>query len=131
MNRLQTIIVVKHLHAVLPTLAAFSGVRVPPDPTAQSATRISESTRGKLGVPLGSWNRKFSVRTGKFTFVGAVKRGATKGVSSNGCVGNMGLSLAPQVGLEPTTLRLTAECSTIELLRSNTGGLSSLDQSVL
>ena len=27
--------------------------------------------------------------------------------------------LAPQVGLEPTTLRLTAECSTIELLRSN------------
>src|SRR5262249_38050300 len=28
-------------------------------------------------------------------------------------------SLAPQVGLEPTTLRLTAECSTIELLRSN------------
>jgi hypothetical protein len=96
MNRLQTIIVVKHLHAVLPTLAAFSGVRVPPDPTAQSATRISESTRGKLGVPLGSWNRKFSVRTGKFTFVGAVKRGATKGVSSNGCVGNMGLSLAPR-----------------------------------
>ena len=31
--------------------------------------------------------------------------------------------LAPQVGLEPTTLRLTAECSTIELLRSNFGGL--------
>jgi hypothetical protein len=27
--------------------------------------------------------------------------------------------MAPQVGLEPTTLRLTAECSTIELLRSN------------
>ncbi len=25
--------------------------------------------------------------------------------------------LAPQVGLEPTTLRLTAGCSTIELLR--------------
>src|ERR1700721_872169 len=29
-------------------------------------------------------------------------------------------SLAPQVGLEPTTLRLTAECSAIELLRSVT-----------
>lgn len=29
-----------------------------------------------------------------------------------------GKGLAPQVGLEPTTLRLTAECSTIELLRS-------------
>jgi hypothetical protein len=26
--------------------------------------------------------------------------------------------MAPQVGLEPTTLRLTAGCSTIELLRS-------------
>ncbi len=31
----------------------------------------------------------------------------------------MDKNLAPQVGLEPTTLRLTAECSTIELLRSN------------
>ena len=30
-------------------------------------------------------------------------------------------NLAPQVGLEPTTLRLTAECSTIELLRSKAG----------
>ena len=29
-----------------------------------------------------------------------------------------GHKLAPQVGLEPTTLRLTAECSAIELLRS-------------
>ena len=27
--------------------------------------------------------------------------------------------VAPQVGLEPTTLRLTAECSAIELLRNN------------
>ena len=32
-----------------------------------------------------------------------------------------GFILAPQVGFEPTTLRLTAECSTIELLRSNAG----------
>jgi hypothetical protein len=30
--------------------------------------------------------------------------------------------LAPQVGLEPTTLRLTAGCSAIELLRSRAGG---------
>src|SRR4030095_6183989 len=29
-------------------------------------------------------------------------------------------NLAPQVGLEPTTLRLTAGCSAIELLRNNT-----------
>ena len=27
--------------------------------------------------------------------------------------------MAPQVGLEPTTTRLTAECSAIELLRNN------------
>ena len=27
--------------------------------------------------------------------------------------------VAPQVGLEPTTTRLTAECSAIELLRNN------------
>jgi hypothetical protein len=31
--------------------------------------------------------------------------------------------LAPQVGLEPTTLRLTAECSAIELLRSVGNGM--------
>ena len=29
-----------------------------------------------------------------------------------------GFHVAPQVGLEPTTLRLTAECSAIELLRN-------------
>ena len=29
-----------------------------------------------------------------------------------------GFFIAPQVGLEPTTLRLTAECSAIELLRN-------------
>jgi hypothetical protein len=27
--------------------------------------------------------------------------------------------MAPQVGLEPTTVRLTAECSTTELLRND------------
>ena len=39
-----------------------------------------------------------------------------------------GQNLAPQVGLEPTTLRLTAECSTIELLRNNRGATSRLNQ---
>jgi integrase-like protein len=33
--------------------------------------------------------------------------------------------LAPQVGLEPTTLRLTAGCSAIELLRNSAGARSS------
>ena len=40
--------------------------------------------------------------------------------------GSYGNSLAPQVGFEPTTLRLTAECSTVELLRSNAGQISSI-----
>ena len=39
--------------------------------------------------------------------------------------------MAPQVGLEPTTLRLTAECSTIELLRSKMGRSNPLDQRLL
>ena len=33
--------------------------------------------------------------------------------------GSTGSHLAPQVGFEPTTLRLTAGCSTAELLRNN------------
>jgi hypothetical protein len=44
---------------------------------------------------------------------------ALGGSESRNCRGNAdGRFLAPQVGLEPTTLRLTAECSAIELLRS-------------
>ena len=35
---------------------------------------------------------------------------------------NLLINMAPEVGLEPTTLRLTAECSAIELLRSVLGG---------
>jgi hypothetical protein len=39
--------------------------------------------------------------------------------------------MAPQVGLEPTTVRLTAECSTTELLRNNMNmvGLNGLEPS--
>src|ERR1035438_8928333 len=47
------------------------------------------------------------------TIVGAVCRG-----SQGSAVFMRIKNLAPQVGLEPTTLRLTAECSAIELLRS-------------
>ena len=32
--------------------------------------------------------------------------------------GDLGIKMAPRVGLEPTTLRLTAECSAIELPRN-------------
>ena len=37
---------------------------------------------------------------------------------------------APQVGLEPTTLRLTAECSAIELLRNMESGSDLLSRAV-
>ena len=38
--------------------------------------------------------------------------------------------MAPQVGLEPTTLRLTAECSAIELLRKMESGSDLLSRAV-
>ena len=40
------------------------------------------------------------------------------------------LFCAPQVGLEPTTLRLTAECSAIELLRNMESGGDLLSRTV-
>ena len=43
---------------------------------------------------------------------------------------NCGSYLAPQVGLEPTTLRLTAECSAIELLRNIGSGSDLLSRAV-
>ena len=47
--------------------------------------------------------------------------GVNVGLKQNGqlvAARNLLWILAPQVGLEPTTLRLTAECSAIELLRN-------------
>ena len=38
--------------------------------------------------------------------------------------------LAPRVGLEPTTLRLTAACSTIELSRNNKTVIDILSQPI-
>ena len=38
--------------------------------------------------------------------------------------------MAPQVGLEPTTTRLTAECSAIELLRKMDSGSDLLSRAV-
>src|ERR1019366_10053107 len=55
---------------------------------------------------------------GNSKFRSRSRRSATTGVFTRGYVEKEGLKLAPQVGFEPTTLRLTAECSTVELLRS-------------
>ena len=56
-------------------------------------------------------------RVGQELFSPAKKRWPEKpkGSCKLPCLSNL---LAPQVGFEPTTPRLTAECSTIELLRN-------------
>src|ERR1035438_59944 len=48
---------------------------------------------------------------GKFGFQRRLGAGGPRGVLSKACIENKGVILAPQVGFEPTTLRLTAECS--------------------
>jgi hypothetical protein len=53
-------------------------------------------------------------------------KAVNRSIAAKGKCGEVVVSLrkflAPQVGLEPTTLRLTAECSAIELLRSVLAG---------
>src|SRR5260370_42090037 len=66
----------------------------------------------------GRHNREIRVRMGKFTKALCSACDAPCGVLCTGCVGIKGVSLPPQVGFEPTTLRLTAECSTVELRTS-------------
>ena len=60
------------------------------------------------GTPPGK-DEEIWVRMIKFTFHVRLGRAATTGVFCKGYVEKKGLKLAPQVGLEPTTLRLTAE----------------------
>ena len=64
---------------------------------------------GETGGTLGDKDKEIRVRTGKFTKQPSPGHNATNGVFTKGYVGNKGLNLAPQVGFEPTTLRLTAE----------------------
>ena len=82
----------------------------------RDGARRGSGTEGKLaGQPWrGRTERRTETGSSSKDYAGtrrdAVNKRARKSVE--------GRSLAPQVGLEPTTLRLTAECSTIELLRS-------------
>jgi hypothetical protein len=94
----------------------------------QSLASLGETTGGKLGVPWGSKDEKIWVRTGKCGIRPPCPRGSTTSVFSMECIETKGVEVAPQVGFEPTTLRLTAECSTIELLRSVRGPTHSLHQ---
>ena len=70
---------------------------------------ISAKHWGETGGTLGDKDKETRVRMGKLTLMRLRRRGATSGVMSISCVGNKEPILAPQVGLEPTTLRLTAK----------------------
>jgi hypothetical protein len=60
------------------------------------------------GTPKGQ-DGEIRVRTGKFKFRPRLECGAPTGAFCKGYFENKELYLAPQVGLDPTTLRLTAE----------------------
>ena len=62
-------------------------------------------------ISFGAWKKPFSVCRFQNNRIGRHEKIRTKSGSDS-------MFLAPQVGLEPTTLRLTAECSAIELLRN-------------
>ena len=62
-------------------------------------------------ISFGAWKKPFSVCRFQNNRIGRQEKIRTKSDSDS-------MFLAPQVGLEPTTLRLTAECSAIELLRN-------------
>ena len=66
-------------------------------------------------ISFGAWKKPFSTRRFQNHWNGRKEKIRTH---SDLEMSSDELFLAPQVGLEPTTLRLTAECSAIELLRN-------------
>ena len=68
-------------------------------------------------ISFGAWKKPFSTRRFQNHWNGRKEKIRTH---SDLEMSSDELFLAPQVGLEPTTLRLTAECSAIELLRNIT-----------
>ena len=65
-------------------------------------------TGGTSGGTLGGKDQEIRVRTGKFIFQAQMRHNAPSGVLCKACVEKKPVILAPQVGFEPTTLRLTA-----------------------
>ena len=66
-------------------------------------------------ISFGAWKKPFSTRRFQNHWNGRKEKIRTH---SDLEMSSDDTFLAPQVGLEPTTLRLTAECSAIELLRN-------------
>ena|SRR5579862_4401630 len=67
------------------------------------------SLGGNWGYPPRPWSGKFGQGRVNDDGKAFAQRDGTNGVSSRSCVEKKGLVLAPRVGLEPTTLRLTAD----------------------
>jgi hypothetical protein len=84
--------------------------RVPVPPCARvTAILFREATGGTSGGTPRDKDEEIRVRMGKFRFQSTPRQRAVNGVFTRTCVENRGFILAPQVGFEPTTLRLTAE----------------------
>jgi hypothetical protein len=92
---------------------------------APSALLLPRTTGGTSGGTLRDKDEEIRVRMGKFGFQPRLGRSAPSGLLSSTCIENKGFILAPQVGFEPTTLRLTAERPIC--LCSNSASTNSLD----
>jgi hypothetical protein len=72
------------------------------------ARRVSTLTGGTSGGTPRDKDQEIRVRMGNFRFRPCLRHGTRSGVLCREYVDNKGFNLAPQVGFEPTTLRLTA-----------------------
>src|SRR5260370_14984499 len=81
------------------------------NPTGAPASCAEDFAKhwGETGGTLGVKDREIRVRMGKLKFYRQFRHSAATSVLSSLYVEKKGVSLAPQVGFEPTTLRLTAE----------------------
>jgi hypothetical protein len=95
------------------------GTAIPPNSETAAAPRDEHVPYISSPTSLPSCKSANTAQTGKSR---KTSFGGTKAVQNFGIqrkrLENRGKRMAPQVGFEPTTLRLTAGCSTIELLRS-------------
>jgi len=81
-----------------------------PTPRARPCLRsVGERLGGTSGGTPRVKDQEIRVRTGNWRFGRQSRRGRANGDVSKTCVENAGVNLAPQVGFEPTTLRLTAQ----------------------
>jgi hypothetical protein len=89
-----------------------SRAQVRPRPLTEPTTTVLRSRKERTGSSGNVWRN--------WGYLAELRQGwANRWRQQMGRLRSEKKNLAPQVGFEPTTLRLTAECSTVELLRSN------------